>query len=82
MTGQLGQNSCKRTAVRGQSGLPVEISLKVNLDDNTKGKGKVITQPDNNIFVPIQPDDSTKCLRQTVLLPSMVLVHTHGLFIT
>jgi hypothetical protein len=49
MTGQLGQNSHKRTVVTGQSGLPVEISLKVNLDDNTKDKGKVITQPDNNI---------------------------------
>jgi hypothetical protein len=53
--------------VTGQS---VEISLKVNLhtvDDNTKGKGKFITQPDNNIYVTNQTDDNTKCVRQTVL---------------
>ncbi len=31
-TGQLGQDSHKRTAVTGQS---VQITLKVNLDDNT-----------------------------------------------
>jgi hypothetical protein len=29
------------------------------MDDNTKRKGKVITQPDNNIYITIQPDTPT-----------------------
>jgi hypothetical protein len=43
------------------------------MDDNTKHKGKVITQPENNVFVTNEPDDNTKCLRQTVLSPNQMI---------
>jgi hypothetical protein len=56
-TGLLGQDSHKRTDNRDRlvnKGLPVQVSLKVSLDDNTEHKGKVVTQPDDNIYVIIQ----------------------------
>jgi hypothetical protein len=59
-TRQLGLDSHPRRVV---TGLPVQISLKVNIDDNTKRKGKIITPPFNKIYVTIQPDDNTKMFK-------------------
>ncbi len=67
-TGQSWQVSQYRSA-----GLPVHASLSFNLDDNTNYTGKVINQLGDNIYVTIQPDDNTKCLRQTVLSTSSMI---------
>jgi hypothetical protein len=82
-TGHLGQDNQDRIAIRGQprqsvsTGLPVKVRLKVNPDDHAKCKGKVIFQPEDNIFVIIktddiiciiiQTDDNTKCEGKVII---------------
>ncbi len=50
--GQTRQDSHKRTDSQHRpviKGSPVQVSLKINLDDNTKLEEKVITQPEDSI---------------------------------